>query len=264
MFYISKFFWMLTRPGMLLMLLLVMGLILLFRTRFVRTGRALLVAAAGIVVIAGFLPLSTWLILPLEERFPRADLSAKPVDGIVVLGGAEDSRVATGRGVQAFNEAGERFTEAVALARRYPDAKIIFTGGAIEILMRPTIGADAAGRIFSDLGIGSDRLRLERAARNTYENAALTRDIANPQPEERWLLVTSAWHMPRSIGIFRQAGFPVEAWPVDYRTTGVDDAFVPFFNPLEGLRRFDFVAKEWVALTVNWLSGRSDALLPAP
>jgi len=70
--------------------------------------------------------------------------------------------------------------------------------------------------------------------------------------------------MPRSIGIFRRAGFPVEAWPVDYRTTGADDAFVPFFNPLEGLRRFDFVAKEWLALTVNWLTGRSDALLPAP
>jgi len=264
LFYISKFFWALTRPGMLLMVLLVLGLTLLLRTRFVRTGRALLITAAGIVVVAGFLPLSTWLILPLEERFARAELGEKPIDGIIVLGGAEDSRVATGRGVHAFNEAGERFTEAAALARRYPDAKVIFTGGAIEILMRPTIGVDAAGRIFSDLGIGEDRLLLERAARNTWENAALTRELAAPQPGQRWLLITSAWHMPRSIGIFRQAGFPVEAWPVDYRTMGSEDAFVPFVNPLEGMRRFDFVAKEWVALAINWLSGRSDKLLPAP
>lgn len=198
------------------------------------------------------------------DRFPRADLTGRPVDGIVILGGAEDSRVAAGRGTHALNEAAERLTEAAALARRYPNAKIAFTGGAIEIIGQPTIGADAAAIILTDLGVDSERVLLERRARNTWENAVNTQALVEAKPGERWLLVTSAWHMPRAIGIFRKAGFAVEPWPTDYRTAGVGDAWMPFANPLEGLRRLDLAVKEWVGLFVNWVGGRSDALLPAP
>jgi uncharacterized SAM-binding protein YcdF (DUF218 family) len=263
LFYISKLFWGVMRPGTLLMILLVAGVVLL-ATRFRRTARGLLIAAAGVIVVGGCLPLSTWLILPLEDRFPRADLTGRPVDGIVILGGAEDSRVAAGRGTHALNEAAERLTEAAALARRYPNAKIAFTGGAIEIIGQPTIGADAAAIILTDLGVDSERVLLERRARNTWENAVNTQALVEAKPGERWLLVTSAWHMPRAIGIFRKAGFAVEPWPTDYRTAGVGDAWMPFANPLEGLRRLDLAVKEWVGLFVNWVGGRSDALLPAP
>ena len=133
----------------------------------------MLVAAAVFLVVGGLGPLSTWLILPLEDRFPRADLAGRPIDGIVILGGAEDARVAKGRGTHALNESAERMTEAATLARRYPDAKILFTGGSVEILREPTVEADAAGMVLRDLGIASDRLILERKARNTAENATL-------------------------------------------------------------------------------------------
>ena len=106
-----------------------------------------------LLLFGGLLPLSNWLILPLEQRFARADLAGRDVDGIVVLGGGEDSRIWIGRGAHALNDAGERFTEAMALARRYPKAKVVFTGGSIEILSRPTVGADAARAIFGDLGL---------------------------------------------------------------------------------------------------------------
>jgi len=263
LFYISKILWALLQPSMLLLILLISGALLL-GTRYQRAGKRLVIAGALLLLIGGLLPLSTWLILPLEDRFARPQLAGTSVDGIVVLGGVEDSRVATGRGVHALNEAAERLTEAAALARRYPNAKIVFTGGAIEILTAPTIGADAAGRVLEDIGLGGDRLLLERKARTTWENAVYAKALANPKPGERWLLVTSAWHMPRSMGAFRNAGFEVEPWPVDYRTAGARDAVRFFESPIEGMRRLEFVLREWIGLVAYRMTGRSGALFPGP
>ncbi len=224
MFYISKVFWAVMQPAMLVLLLTVAGAVLL-GTRYQRAGRALVIAAAMLLVVGGLGPLSSWMILPLEDRFPRTVLGDRPIDGIVILGGSEDARVAGARGAHALNESAERITEAAALARRYPTAKVLFTGGSVEFLSAPAVEADVAGMVLRDLGVASDRLILERKARNTAENAVLARQIADPQPGERWLLVTSAWHMPRAMGLFRKAGFEVEAWPSDYRTAGPGDAW---------------------------------------
>jgi uncharacterized SAM-binding protein YcdF (DUF218 family) len=263
LFYISKILWGLAEPSTLLLALLVTGAVLLF-TRYRRAGRWLVVGAAGIGIIGGFSPLSTWMILPLEDRFPRADLSGRPIAGIVILGGAEDARVAAARGTHALNMSAERMTEAVALARQFPDARVVFTGGSIEVLRTPAFEADAARRLLADLGIDGERVVFDREARNTAENALYAKRLANPKPGERWLLVTSGWHMPRAMGLFRKAGFDVEAWPTDYRTVGPKDAWAPFTSVAGGLQRLDFVTKEWLGLTFNWLSGRSDALLPGP
>lgn len=263
-FYISRAAWFCLQPSSLLVILLVVGASLLF-TRYQKTGRRLVVAAAVLLLVGGLLPLSTWLILPLEDRFPRSDRAHTAVSGIVVLGGAEDSRVATARHAHALNEASERLTEVAALAQRFPRAKIVFTSGSVQILTASTIGADAGGLVLEDLGIrGKDRLLLEREARNTWQNAVYTKALAAPKPGERWLLVTSAAHLPRAMGVFRKAGFPVEPWPVDYRTAGSSDLWRPFDAPSEGLRRLDQASREWVGLVVYWLTGRSNALFPGP
>jgi uncharacterized SAM-binding protein YcdF (DUF218 family) len=263
LFYISKLVWLLAQPSMLLIILLVTGVVLL-GTRYQRSARGALVLAALLAVAGGILPLSTWLMLPLEDRFPRADLSGRPIDGIVVLGGAEESRVAAGRKAHALNAAGERMTETMALARRFPNARIVFTGGSTNIVLGPAVEADAAGRVFADLGLEPGRLKLDRKARDTFENALYAKQLADPKPGQRWLLVTSAWHMPRAMGLFRAAGFEVEAWPVDYRSAGDGDAFIPFYFPSEGMRRLDTAAREWMGLIVNRITGRSPELLPAP
>jgi uncharacterized SAM-binding protein YcdF (DUF218 family) len=261
LFYISKLVWLLIQPSMLLIVLLLTGVALLW-TRWQRAARAALLGAAALVVIGGILPLSTWLILPLEARFPRADLSGRPIDGIVILGGGEEARVAATRHVHALNMAGERMTEAMALARKYPNARVVFAGGSANIVLGRAIEADAAAQLLEDLGLDPARLKLDRQSRNTVENALYAKQLANAKPEERWVLITSAWHMPRAMGIFRKAGFPIEAWPVDYRTAGPADAWVPFYSPSEGLRRLDTAVREWIGLVFNWLTGQSDALFP--
>lgn len=263
-FFTSKILWFCLQPSCLLLTLMLVGAVLVV-VGYQTVGRRLMLATAILLLFGGVLPLSTWLILPLEQRFTRTDLSGRPVEGIVVLGGMEDPRVSTARHAHAIDEAAERLTEAAALARRFPQAKIVLTGGGVELVSAPTIGADAAALVMHDLGIGDDgRLLLEREARDTWENAVKTKALVNPKPRERWLLVTSAWHMPRAMGAFHRAGFPVEPWPVDYRTAGWGDAFqlFPFESPAQGLRQLDLAVHEWLGLLAYRLSGRSDDVFP--
>jgi uncharacterized SAM-binding protein YcdF (DUF218 family) len=246
--------------------LIVVGLLgaLLLRTRFARAGRRIMVAALVLLAILGLSPIGNALLLPLEQRFPAWDAANGAPDGIIVLGGALDELVSAARGAPALNEAAERMTAAVDLARRYPGARLIFSGGHGRLIAGTMTEADVARHLFVQLGVPPERITVEDKSRNTFENALLTKALARPQPGERWLLVTSAYHMPRAVGIFREVGFPVEAYPVDWRTRGWDDLLRPFGSVSEGLRRCDLALHEWIGLLIYRLTGRSAALFPAP
>lgn len=124
--------------------------------------------------------------------------------------------------------------------------------------------ADYSVPILENIGISRERLIVERDSRNTYENAIFTKRLVAPKPGERWLLVTSAFHMPRSMGIFRKAGFDVEAYPVDWRMGGRDDLFSFTNVGSDGLGRTDTAVREWIGLVANRLVGRTSELLPGP
>ena len=154
------------------------------------------------------------------------------------------------------------------LARKFPEAKIAFTGGDAGILYPSDAEATGAATMLTDMGVAPDRLILEAAARDTYENAVYLKTeldrLGLLGPGKRWVLITSAYHMPRAIASFRQAGLDVEAWPVDYRTRGRADLTRPFDKVSEGLRRVDVATREWVGLLAYRLAGRTNALLPGP
>ena len=251
------------QPSSLIAISLAIG-ILLLGTTWQKLGRRLLIGGLLALVVGGLSPLGDLLIRPLENRFPRADAGAgaPPVTGIIVLGGAEDSRASPQRELAALNESAERFTEAAALARRFPGLRVVFTGGTTSRARAPE--AFAAERLFEALGIARERLTLESASRDTYENAVLTTAIVAPKPGERWLLVTSAWHMPRAVGCFRRAGFAVEAWPVDYRTGRTFDPWRLHQSIPDGLKRIDFIMREYAGLAGYYLLGRTSALFPGP
>jgi uncharacterized SAM-binding protein YcdF (DUF218 family) len=261
-FILSKIFGFFAIPSNLLIVLGIVG-VLLLRTRFARLGWGLVVASLVVLAVIGLSPLGNALILPLEERFPSWDPARGGPDGIVVLGGAVTPDVATARNSVALNEAAERMTAAVELARRYPNARIIFSGGEGTVLYGGN-ESEAALRLFEGLGIAPGRVVTENKSRNTVENALFTREIAKPKPGERWLLVTSAYHLPRAVGVFRKVGFAVEAYPVDWRTRGPEDALRPFPTLGEGLRRTDTAVREWLGLTVYWLTGSTSELFPGP
>jgi uncharacterized SAM-binding protein YcdF (DUF218 family) len=262
-FVLAKILGFFALPSNILITLGVIGLVLM-TTRFARGGRRLAVTSLILIAIAGWSPLGNALILPLEERFPPWDASRGVPTGIISLGGAIDTIVSPARGEVGLNEAAERLTTMAELVRRYPEAHVVFSGGSGRLIDDGATEAEFAVRLFESFGIAKSRIILESKSRDTDENARFTRDLVQPKPGERWLLVTSAHHMPRSIGVFRAAGFPVEAYPVDFRTRGAIDLLRPFSNVGDGLRRTDTAAREWVGLFVYWLTGRTAELFPAP
>jgi uncharacterized SAM-binding protein YcdF (DUF218 family) len=262
-FPLSKILGFFAIPSNLVVSIGILGLLLL-PTRFARAGRALAFASLIVLAILGLSPAGNALIIPLEERFPRWDATRGAPDGIIVLGGAISPDVSAARNEVALNEAAERLTVVAELARRYPDARIVFSGGSGALIYDEGAEAPFALRLLEGLGIARARITLEDRSRNTVENAVLSKAVAQPKPGERWLLVTSAHHLPRAVGVFRKAGFPVEAYPVDWRTRGADDALRPFASVGDGLRRTDTAVREWVGLAVYWLTGRSSELFPGP
>ena len=236
---------------------------ILLATRLASFGRRLLIASAVLLAVCGFSPLGDLLLHPLEARFPPWDPARGAPDGIVVLGGAIDAELSADHGTVVFTRAADRVVEAAALARQYPKARIIFSGGSANLTDGPR-EADYAAAIFERLGVARDRLIMERRSRNTMENAEFSKELAAPKSGERWLLVTSAFHMPRSIGIFRKVGFAVEPYPVDWRTGRYVDwlEFSPFV--LDGLERTEIAVREYLGLVAYRISGRTTELFPGP
>jgi uncharacterized SAM-binding protein YcdF (DUF218 family) len=262
-YHVSKIAWFLMEPGNLLVVLSLVGVALLF-LRFQRIGRNILAITLPLLLLAGLSPLANWLILPLEMRFPPPNLDGRRIDGIVVLGGALQERQTLAHGPMALNDAGERIVAMADLARRFPQARVVFTGGTGFYTHAPRSEGEVLKERLGELGLAPDRVIVETRSVNTHENATLTKPLADPKPGETWLLVTSAWHMPRSVGIFRKAGWPVTAYPVDYRTAGPVDAWRGFGSMSDGLRRLEVATREYVGLVVYRLTGRTDALFPAP
>ena len=259
-FVLGKIFWAIVAPGNLLVLMLVVGTLRLGRRRRGRGSPLIATATIALLAIA-VLPIGQWLVMPLESRFPRQELP-QHVDGIVVLGGAVEPGISQAHGQVALNDAGERMLGALTLARRYADASIVVTGGNATLLPRDR---PSEASVMRDLlvreGVDAARIRIEERARNTVENAVLSRDIAQPSPGQVWLLVTSATHMPRAVGSFRHIGWPVVPYPVDYRTEARPR---PGFLLSEHLALVDVVVKEWLGLVAYRILGYTDTLLPAP
>ena len=227
-------------------------------------GRKLLVTSSVALAICAFSPLGNLLLYPLEQRFPAWDPARGAPDGIVILGGAIEPDLSVAHDTPVVRSAPDRIIAAAALAQRYPNARIVFSGGSANLISNDAREADYAGAIFESLGVSRSRLIMERSSRNTQENAEFSKVLAAPKDGECWLLVTSAFHMPRSIGLFREAGFDVAPYPVDWRVGGRDD-LVRFSNvAVDGLGRTDLAVREWIGLLAYRATGKIRELLPAP
>jgi uncharacterized SAM-binding protein YcdF (DUF218 family) len=265
MFYVaSKIVWFFATPSNGLAIATLVGLLLMAWRRARRFGYALAVTGIVLLLAAGLLPIANWVILPLESRFPTYRDGNEPVAGIIVLGGAAQAEESFAHGQLMVNEAAERIIALGDLARRYPQARLVFSGGGAGLIENARAESDAVLAFAGTLGIAKERLIVEDASRTTSENAEFTRRLVEPAAGERWLLVTSSWHMPRAMGCFRMIGFPVVAYPVDFRTRGPEDLARTFTFSSEGLRRLDLASKEWAGLVGYRLAGHIAEIFPKP
>lgn len=244
----------LLQPSNAIFALMALGFVTLFVRR--KVGTALLATGAVLYGTLGLLPVGQALLRPLEARYGFDPGSTAP-DGIIILGGFISADRSHPPYDLALTEQAERLTTAAVLARRYPEARIIVTDGTVDPAKPP--GAEASADLLEAMGVAPDRLVAEGRSLSTLDNAVFSKAMVDPQPGQRYVLVTSAWHMPRAVATFEAAGWPgIEPWPVDYVT---DDR--PLLNAFpgaasRGLALVDLAAREYAATLAYRLAGRLD------
>jgi len=260
-FVVPRLIWLALNPLNLLLLALCLALVLLL-TRWRRAGRRLLVACSVVLVVLAVLPVGRFMIALLESRFPPGQTAPAEVHGIILLGGSVNLKRSEMLGIPVVNANAERLTRFVALAERFPEAELVFSGGSGELIPGSLTEAGVSARVLGQLGLDTRRVLFEDRARNTYESALLLGELRPPASGETWILVTSAFHMPRAVGVFRKAGWPVIADATDYRTGGIAASMAPRFDLIGGLKDFHFATRAWIGLIAYRLMGRTDELLP--
>jgi uncharacterized SAM-binding protein YcdF (DUF218 family) len=262
-FVVSKLLWIIVNPANILGILVVLAAV----TALLGWRKLLAVLLTLLVLICGTLTLSpvpNAILAALENRFSQPDLAKLgKVDGVIVLGGAVDTNRSGAFDTLVISDAGERLLALVDLGRRYPSAKLVMTGGSANIDGEDAVReADVVrDRFLPMVGFDPARVIFERVSRNTDENARYSAALVKPQPGEVWLLVTSAYHMPRAVGIFRKQGWPVVPYPVDYGSWPESRIS---FDLLGGLQNFYWASREWIGLTYYWALGRTESFFPAP
>ena len=258
----SKLLGVLTTSGCLLMLMLVAGILLLWLKSW-RWGRAVLTIVVLGLAIMLFLPVQPAVTGLLENRFQPAPPLPDHIDGIIILGGMVRPAVSKARGRPTLNDAAERLLEGARLGRQHPEAKVLFTGGSADPAADRPTEATYARQVLLDMGVEPERLIIEDRSRNTYENAVYSKPLVPDGGQGNWILVTSAVHMPRSVGVFRQAGWKVIAWPVNFLSGGEPE----WANEDVLIQRLYFFSRtlhEYAGLAYYRARGWSASLFPAP
>ena len=259
---VSKLFWVVVQPGNLALLVLTLGLGLT-ATRWHYVGQTVIALVVLLGFLLVFLPVSDWLTAPLEDRFPRPDGAPQCIDGIVVLGGGELRRVTRARNGPEMSDRLMRLVDAAALLRQHPESKLYFTGGGVDTHILPPTEADIARAILRLMDADMARIVFEDRSRDTWENLFNLKQMVAPHKGQTWVLVTSAAHIPRAMGIARRLDWDMIPWPTDY--VSIPDARgVDQLNLAGRLSSSQDAIREWIGLVAYRLSGKTDALFPAP
>lgn len=242
-YYVSKTFWMVAAPTNVLILITAAAAFWALIRNSKTAARLVVLSTCGLV-IGGFTQVGLWAMAPLEDRFPDWDPNSQTTPyGIILLGG----------------DSGEGIIVLAQLSQQFPRARLVYSGPG-----RSVAKANDLLEKFSDFGGNSTRLVMETRSRTTFENAVYSAELMKPKPDEHWLLVTSALHMPRSIGSFRRAGFNVEPYSIHFNTRANSNSFFERGASSNALSQFDAATKEWIGLVVYRIMGRTDALFPGP
>ncbi len=258
-FVLSKIFWTLAQPLNALCLLGAVGL--LVRPYRKRAGQAMMTAALALILFFGGLPIGPLLVTWLERQYPPPASIPEPVHGVIVLGGAFESHLSSATGQIVANDQVDRMLCFVDLARKYPGAKLVFSGGAGDILNPDALESDDA-RKFLQLAKLDRPVIYEEKSRNTYENVLYSKEIVKPEAGENWVMTTSAYHMPRSVGIFEKAGWHVVPYQCDPKTDGTYNLFHRMPNIVGNFHLLNLAFKELLGSFVYYVTGKTAFILP--
>ena len=259
-FELSKIFWTFVQPLNALCLLALLGLLAHFA--WPRVGQKMMNTALVFILILGILPIGPLLLTWLERQYPTPAVLPEKIDGVVVLGGGFDSYLTQTSGQIVANDNVDRYFCFVELARRNPGAKLVFSGGQGDILNPDAMESHDARLFFKMTGLNDAGILYEIQSRNTYENALYTKEMVKPREGENWVLVTSAFHMPRSVGVFEQLGWKIIPYQCDPKTDGTYDMTRRLPGVSGNFSALTLATKEIIGLIVYKLTGKSAFILP--
>ena len=261
-FILSKTLGLLLEPLIIPYLCLMCAVLAKWRRRR-RLSQMLLAVGIMLPLLYGVIPLSNQPVRYLENHIQPVDLAGRDIDGVIVLGGfTDDGFVAENRNQPTLGSAAERFTAALHWHKKYPDKPLVFSGFSERLVPNGASEADIVKQLLDHLMIDRSHILFEDKSRNTYENARNSLDLIVPAPGSRWLLITSASHMPRAIGSFRAAGWSnILSYPVDYQTAAT--GYSQFWDMSRGISLTHTALHEYAGLLVYWLTGRSSSFLPS-
>lgn len=257
-FVIPKIVWAIVAPANLFALLLLLGgfwAISHDEGKQLR-GRKMCFALAVLAFSVALFPVGRWMLLPLENRFPPE--RPEHVDGIILLAGDENPELTEARRQPVLGSTARRYVTFAALAREYPQARLAFIGGSNELMPTTELSNAAIGkRALTSMGISPERVTYEEKSRNTYENASFATEIIKPKRDQNWLLVTSAFHMPRALLCFRKDGWRIYPATTDYHSPGAFKTDVGF-NLFDHLLGIELAMHEYFGIVEYWIMGRID------
>lgn len=260
-YYASKFFWLAAQPLSLAFFAIVVAILFGWLGRR-RLQAAFMLLSAATLFLTLYTSAGTVMLQALEDRFARSVLPVAGPRCIIVLGGSFEAEVIAARGGVEMNQAGDRFVETLRLLQAYPEARVLVSGGDGSFSGRYAGDATVSAAFFGAYGISPTRLIQEETSRTTFENVENTKDLLVRHGLDNCLLVTSAFHMPRAMGLFRKAGLAVVPWPTDYRTSGVASLELDFTQPSSNAQLTTTAIREWIGLAAYYLAGRTETILP--
>lgn len=239
---------------------MVLGTLQLLRNKISATKKILLPTALLSFVLLAY-PVSDYLMHPLETRFSKPSELPQTIDGIIILGGGEELKQSISWNNTELGNGGDRFVAGVILAKQYPNVPVIFSGGSGLLQSKLSWSESGIARsLLVDMGVEEQRLIIESQSRNTNENFVLMRPLL-PNKQGQYLLITSAFHMPRAVGVARQNKINIIPYPVDYRSN--HPSFRRWdFNLFEHLEVLEPAWREWIGLTAYYWTGKTSEWLP--
>ncbi len=238
------------------------GLLLLCFSKKQKIGKSLVTFGLILLIVSSYEGVSGRILRTLESQYPPINLSRVvahqnrgtaegSVKWIVVLAGGIAGDANSPYQIQISHHSRIRLMEGIRLHRMIPGSKIILTGG-IGFDGRPE--ATTMSRVAMDLGVNRSDMVLEVEARDTKDHPLFVRDIVHDDP---FILVTSAFHMPRAVKLFAKQGlFPIPApagqWTPPLRFWSL----VNFFPSAAGMRLAELAYHEYMGLTWAWIRGQ--------
>ncbi len=255
-FYVAKLAWVLVALDSLLIIWLALGVLCLLLA-WQRLARWLFTSLLMVCLIIGLFPVGEWLLYSLEKQYPPMAMPSADIAGVIVLGGGEENAQTAAWQQVNLGSAGERPLALLQMAKRLPDTTpIVFTGGTGKMTAQGMSGAQVMHQLLLDHEINPERIIFESQSRNTVENAVLSKQLVNPQVGDNWLLITSAFHMPRSVAIFCQQNWQVTPYPVDFRSRK-DKLWRLDWDFAKHLKNLNTAYKEWLGIVAYKVAGKS-------